>query len=217
MTTPYITVPFQAQTGFGSVTPSFGFVQQPSNIWATPNTWAIGVNTITQPQGINAIGMAQSTILPTQFTSVPYGTTQQQVTPSQILAIVPYQPGTPTSVVPGTAVSQAQPLAIECSENQNEFVVSFDVPGILAEDLDVSLTGNTVQINGVRKGTAEAGILNYSEISRGSFSRAVALPFEVSDDRSINTSLENGVLKIRVNKVNQPEKRSGNTRKMKIG
>jgi HSP20 family molecular chaperone IbpA len=230
MTSPYITVPFQGQTGFGAVTPSFGFVQQPSNIWgasniwanpnawATPNTWGIGVsNTIAQPQSINTMTVGQSSIAPTQFAPMSYGTTQQQATPSQVLAIVPYQSGTQSSMIAGSGLSQAQPLAIECSENQSEFVISFDVPGILAEDLDVSLTGNTVQINGLRKGTGEAGILNYSEISHGSFSRAIALPFEVSGDKSVNTSLENGVLKIRVNKLNQLERKGGNTRKMKIG
>jgi HSP20 family molecular chaperone IbpA len=216
MNAPYITVPFQGQTGFGTITPSFGFVQQSSNAWTAPSTWGIGVsNIVAQPQNINTLNIGQSVATP--FASLPYGTIQQHGTPSQVLAIVPYQSGTQSPLLPGSSLSQSQPLAIECSENQNEFVISFDVPGILAEDLDVSLTGNTVHINGLRKGAGEAGILNYSEISHGSFSRAIALPFEVSSDKPINTSLENGVLKIRVNKTNQLERKGGHTRKMKIG
>lgn len=216
MTAPYITVPFQAHPGFGTVTPSFGFVQQPSNIWG------VGIsNTIAQPSGINAFspthGMGNHSL--SQFVGgmLPYGAAQQQGV-SQVVAYVPVQQNAQSSLLSGASVGQTQPLAIECSENNNEFIISFDVPGISAEDLDVSLTGNTVQINGSRRNSQENGTLNYSEISRGDFSRAVALPFEVTAEKTINTSLENGVLKIRLNKSSsQDRKASSTTRKMKIG
>jgi HSP20 family protein len=107
-------------------------------------------------------------------------------------------------------------LATELSENNNEYVISFDVPGIEIQDLDISLSGNTILINGVRKNTYDSSTLAYSEVARGSLSRAIAVPFDISPSKAINTSLENGVLKIRIAKENQSERKSS-TRKVKIG
>ena len=107
-------------------------------------------------------------------------------------------------------------FATELSENNNEYVVSFDVPGIEIGDLDISLSGNTIHINGIRKGSYEASTLAYSEIARGNISRTVAVPFDLSPSKAINTSLENGVLKIRIAKESHSDKKS-NSRKVKIG
>jgi HSP20 family protein len=113
-----------------------------------------------------------------------------------------------------TPISQS--FAAELSENNQEYVLSFDVPGIEMQDLDISLTGNTIYINGIRKGSQEATTLAYSEISKGSITRAIAVPFDVSPNKAINTSLENGVLKIRIAKESQADKRA-TSRKVKIG
>jgi HSP20 family protein len=109
----------------------------------------------------------------------------------------------------------SQSFATELGENNNEYVISFDVPGINIEDLDISLAGSTILVNGIRKGTQDSS-LAYSEITRGSITRAVGVPFEVTTNKSINTSLENGVLKIRISKDNQTDKKLG-ARKVKIG
>ncbi|MBM3468975.1 MAG: Hsp20/alpha crystallin family protein [Alphaproteobacteria bacterium] len=113
-----------------------------------------------------------------------------------------------------TSISQS--FATELSENNHEYVISFDVPGIEMQDLDISLAGNTIYINGIRKNTQEATTLAYSEIAKGSISRAICVPFDVCSNKAINTSLDNGVLKIRISKDNQFEKK-GTTRKVKIG
>jgi HSP20 family molecular chaperone IbpA len=109
-----------------------------------------------------------------------------------------------------------QSFATELFETKNDYVVSFDVPGIDIEDLDISLAGNTIHINGIRKGSNDAAGLAYSEIARGNISRAIAVPFDVSSNKSINTSLENGVLKIRIAKETQGNK-GASARKVKIG
>ena len=108
-----------------------------------------------------------------------------------------------------------QSFATELSENHQEYVLSFDVPGIDIADLDISLTGNTILINGIRKNCHESATLAYSEIARGNISRAITVPFDVSPSKAINTSLENGVLKIRIAKEAQSEKKSL-ARKVKI-
>lgn len=126
--------------------------------------------------------------------------------------------GIPSTFIGGnqTVNGISQSFATEVSENNQEYVLSFDVPGIDIQDLDVSLNGNTIQINGIRKNSQESTTLAYSEIARGSISRAIAVPFDVSPSKAINTSLENGVLKIRIAKENQTGGRTS-ARKVKIG
>jgi HSP20 family molecular chaperone IbpA len=107
-------------------------------------------------------------------------------------------------------------LATELCETAQDYILSFDVPGMEAQDLDVSFSNNTIYLNGTRNECHEPKALAYTEIARGPVSRAIALPFEVSAQKTINTSLENGVLKIRIAKENQCGTRTG-ARKIKIG
>jgi HSP20 family molecular chaperone IbpA len=109
-----------------------------------------------------------------------------------------------------------QPLATELSENGNEYIVSFEVPGIEKEDLEVSLAGNTILVNGIRKNTQDVGALAYTEIARGNLTRAISVPFNIDANKAINTSLDNGVLKIRVAKETGSDIRTA-ARKIKIG
>lgn len=107
-------------------------------------------------------------------------------------------------------------LATELSETSQDYILSFDVPGIEAQDLSISCSNNTFYLNGTRNESQEPKALAYSEIARGTFSRAITVPFEVTAQKTINTSLENGVLKIRIAKENQCGTTSG-ARKIKIG
>lgn len=108
-------------------------------------------------------------------------------------------------------------FAAEVAENSNEYILTIDVPGIHAEDLDVSLTGNTVVISGLRKDAQDPATLAYSEVAKGSITRALAVPFDIGPNRAINTSLDNGVLKIRIAKENNQSDKKTATRKVKIG
>lgn len=156
-----------------------------------------------------------------------YGTplnenTQGLTTQGGQIGFVPHIGGiTGGSYVQGTGGQQviggiSHSFATELGENNSEYVISFDVPGINIEDLDISLAGSTILVNGIRKGSHDSS-LAYSEITRGSISRAVGVPFEVTPHKTINTSLENGVLKIRIAKDGHSEKKLGGTRKVKIG
>lgn len=132
------------------------------------------------------------------------------------VATVGYQTGNQLSGITIANPGISQSFATELFENNNEYVLSFDVPGIDIEDLDISLAGNTVYINGIRKDSRESSTLTYSEIAKGNITRAISVPFDVSANKAINTSLENGVLKIRIAKENQNNKGSS-SRKVKIG
>ncbi len=150
---------------------------------------------------------------------VPSNTALQGITPGTTFVGIPagWQNGNQAlSNLPLGNPSLSQSFAAELSENNHEFVLSFDVPGIDVEDLDVSLAGNTIFINGIRKSSNEATTLAYSEIAKGNITRAISVPFDVSPSKAINTSLDNGVLKIRIAKESQSDKRTS-ARKVKIG
>ena len=150
---------------------------------------------------------------------VPSNTALQGITPGTTFVGIPagWQNGNQAlSNLPLGNPSLSQSFAAELSENNHEFVLSFDVPGIDVEDLDVSLAGNTIFINGIRKSSNEATTLAYSEIAKGNITRAISVPFDVIPSKAINTSLDNGVLKIRIAKESQSDKRTS-ARKVKIG
>ncbi len=194
---------------------------------------------------LNGFNQAQNPNAATVFVVPAYGTNQADLNPafapnnSQVAFVPQNATLSGTSILNGNTAVQGIPtnatvfgvagtlqntqqnfntqsLATELSENNNEYVISFDVPGIEIQDLDISLAGNTILINGVRKNTYDSSTLAYSEVARGNLSRAVAVPFDISPSKAINTSLENGVLKIRIAKENQSERKSA-TRKVKIG
>ena len=87
--------------------------------------------------------------------------------------------------------------AIEVIEKGDSFVVKFELPGVNEEDIDVSVSGDTLTVTGERK--MESGIEgdNYerSEITYGKFYREVALPAEV-DTKNPAAVYQDGILRI---------------------
>jgi HSP20 family protein len=199
-------IPFQAQpTGWGpqSLTPNTNYGLSgwnPGTPWNAAGAWYPG-----------------SPCNPTAAWS-PSTAWEQNTSPSTPdtpNAFTPYYSGVPSGWQGGNLASN-QAFAAELSETNHEFVLSFDVPGIGVEDLDVSLAGNTIFINGIRKDSQEPATLAYSEIAKGNITRAISVPFDLSPNKAINTSLDNGVLKIRIAKDSQSDKRT-TPRKVKIG
>ncbi|MBU9889046.1 MAG: Hsp20/alpha crystallin family protein [Candidatus Omnitrophica bacterium] len=86
---------------------------------------------------------------------------------------------------------------LEIHEDENQFTLSIDVPGIDRKDLDISVTGNTLSVKGERSEETqkrEKGYY-YSERSYGSFQRSVQLPSDVESDK-IAANYKDGVLEL---------------------
>ena len=70
--------------------------------------------------------------------------------------------------------------SLEVRETDESYVFEADVPGMKPQDLDVTLTGNRLQIAGKREQTREAGdeksTYHTWERSYGSFCRTFTLP-----------------------------------------
>ena len=89
----------------------------------------------------------------------------------------------------------------EIRETDDAFVFKADMPGIRNEDLDISLSGNQLQISGKREHEHEQGEGQYHSYERsyGSFTRSFALP-ESADLDKIRSDLKDGELTLVVPK-----------------
>jgi HSP20 family protein len=102
--------------------------------------------------------------------------------------------------------------AVDIYEDENELVLTAEVPGIEEKDIEIKLEDNTLSIHGERKMEKETKEENYHRLERayGSFYRSFTLPNYI-DQEKIQAQHENGVLKITMPK--RPELK---TRKVRI-
>ena len=86
---------------------------------------------------------------------------------------------------------------VKITETDNRFIVRAELPGLLAEDLDISVAGNNLTINGERtiKDRGDEVTYHRRERSAGTFNRVIALPSDI-DAEHIEAGLANGILTI---------------------
>jgi len=91
--------------------------------------------------------------------------------------------------------------AFEVRETKDGFVFKADLPGFKEPDIDISLTGNRLNISGKRESesTEESDTYYCSERSYGSFNRSFTLPDGIDPDQ-IEAELKDGVLSLKVQK-----------------
>lgn len=99
--------------------------------------------------------------------------------------------------------------SVDVVETKEEYKVKVDLPGLLKEDIDISLTDNILTIKGERKDLKEEGdaVTYYKkEITYGSFQRQVSLANTV-DSENIKASYIDGVLEVKVPKTEKAKSR----------
>ncbi|MBN1974350.1 MAG: Hsp20/alpha crystallin family protein [Sedimentisphaerales bacterium] len=92
--------------------------------------------------------------------------------------------------------------AIDVAEDENSIIVRAEVPGCSAEDIDISVYGNTLTISGEKKHKEEKKEKNYYHIesSYGTFRREITLPTDV-DSEKVDAAYKDGVLSINMPKA----------------
>jgi len=95
-------------------------------------------------------------------------------------------------------------LAVDVYETKEKLVVKARTAGVNRNDLDVSISDNTLSIRGTLSAGNEEDVENYfvQECYWGEFSRSIALPVPVKEDE-IEAVLKDGVLTISFTKVKQ--------------
>jgi HSP20 family protein len=88
---------------------------------------------------------------------------------------------------------------LEVSDNEREFVVRAEVPGIEPDDISITVRGNELVISGTKKESTAEHREGYqvSERRYGSFYRAIELPSDIDPDK-VTADYNNGVLELHV-------------------
>lgn len=92
--------------------------------------------------------------------------------------------------------------AIDVVEEADKFSVKVELPGVKEEDVNVSITGDTLTIEGEKRAESEVKRTGYyySETSYGSFSRSITIPSTI-DTGKIEADYDKGVLEITLPKA----------------
>ena len=87
--------------------------------------------------------------------------------------------------------------AIDVVEEEDKFSVKVELPGVKEEDVNVSIIGDTLIIEGEKKAESEVKRKGYyySETSYGSFSRSITIPSSI-DINKIEANYDKGILEI---------------------
>ena len=104
----------------------------------------------------------------------------------------------------GEALSQLHAVPVDVVENADEIVVKASIPGLRAEDIDISVVGDHLTIKGATKSESATKEGEYLRRERryGSFGRALTLPTAVVADKA-KAEFENGVLTLTLPKVEE--------------
>ncbi len=97
---------------------------------------------------------------------------------------------------------------VNVTENSENYYVRAELPGIKADELDVSVTGNSLSISGERKIPPENKKAKYHRREReaGGFSRMISLPAPV-DTSKVKARCVDGVLTIVMSKAESAKPR----------
>ena len=98
--------------------------------------------------------------------------------------------------------------AIDVHETADELVVTAALPGIKAEDVEITMTGQTLTLRGEFKADQEVKQEQYLYRERrfGSFSRTLQLPVRVQGDQA-NADFTDGVLTLTIPKAEEVKPR----------
>jgi HSP20 family protein len=90
----------------------------------------------------------------------------------------------------------------------DDVVVKTELPGMKKEDIDVSLTKDTITISGEKKKEEKIEKKDYYSLERsyGSFKRLFSLPAEVQTEKA-SAKFKDGVLEIRIPKTEEAKKK----------
>jgi HSP20 family protein len=95
--------------------------------------------------------------------------------------------------------------ALDISERKDAYLVTVEVPGVKAEDLEITLEDGLLTIQGERQLTADSsGQQQFHRVERryGAFRRSITLPSRVQANE-IEASFENGLLQVVVPKAEE--------------
>ena len=95
-------------------------------------------------------------------------------------------------------------LAVDMYETDQDVVIKSSVPGVKPDDLDITITGDTLTIKGETKTEEKVEKANYirQECRYGAFCRSLTLPTTIVAEKA-KAEFENGVLTLTLPKAEE--------------
>lgn len=89
--------------------------------------------------------------------------------------------------------------SIDLYESSDDLFIEMEIPGVIQEDVNVEIIGNTLRISGMKKDPLAGGGLRYIRMERsfGGFNRELEIP-ERFDLEKIDAKFKDGVLTVRI-------------------
>lgn len=99
-------------------------------------------------------------------------------------------------------------LTIDVYQTPTEIVIESAIAGVHPDDLDIDVSTDSITIRGERQRNQEVGDDDYfyRECYWGRFSRSVILPEEIDPEQAV-VSFKNGILNVRLPKLNRKKSR----------
>jgi len=94
--------------------------------------------------------------------------------------------------------------AFDMKENEKEYLISAELPGIDIKDVDITLSDGLLTVKGEKKHEKEDKGEDYHRIERryGSFNRSFRIPGKVDTDK-VDANYKNGILKLTLPKAEE--------------
>jgi HSP20 family protein len=104
----------------------------------------------------------------------------------------------------GRATTTAWAPALDISERKDAYLVTVELPGVEADDLQITLEDGLLTIQGERHFAHDSSEQQFHRVERryGAFRRSITLPAHVMAE-GIEASVDNGVLQIVVPKMEE--------------
>jgi len=95
-------------------------------------------------------------------------------------------------------------IAVDVMETGDDVIVKAEIPGLKAEEVDISLSGDLLTIKGETRTEQKIEKANYVRQERrvGSFERTLTLPASINADKA-KAEFENGVLTLTLPKAEE--------------
>jgi len=99
-------------------------------------------------------------------------------------------------------MAESRAPAVDLIDRESEIVVRAELPGINKDDISISVTADSITIQGQsrKEEKEEKGDYRRREISSNSFSRSISLPAEVDSDAA-KAAFKDGILEVTLPKT----------------
>jgi HSP20 family protein len=123
---------------------------------------------------------------------------------AQMSPMLAHALGLHTPPASGRATTTAWAPALDISERKDAYLVTVELPGVEADDLQITLEDGLLTIQGERHFAHDSSEQQFHRVERryGAFRRSITLPDHVMAEQ-IEAMVDNGVLQIMVPKMEE--------------